>query len=161
MPRLHRTVIWFRVMDMFTKAERSKRMALIRSTGNKSTEVAFSRALRLAGIRGWRRHIRLLPGRPDFAFPQEKICVFLHGCFWHGCGRCYAAPNGNSSYWRAKLARNKQRDRRVARQLRAQGWTVLTLWECQLSPGRISRGIARLRRALRQRHLANARNSAG
>ena len=133
--------------DMFTKEERSRRMALIRSTGNKSTEIAFIRALRSEKLTGWRRH-PALPGRPDVSFPREHICVFLHGCFWHGCQRCYSAPTSNPRYWRSKLARNQRRDRRVARQLRASGWCVLTLWECQLSENTIALGIGRVRRAL-------------
>lgn len=136
--------------DMFTKVERSKRMALIRSTGNKSTELTFARGLRSAKIRGWRRHFAL-PARPDFAFLDERVAVFLHGCFWHGCPHCYSAPQGNPGYWREKLRRNRRRDRRVARALRRNGWCVLTFWECQLSERKLSRAITRLSYALSSR----------
>lgn len=107
-------------------------MQRIRSRGNKSTELALARSLRKAGVNGWRRHLPL-PGRPDFTFSAEKICVFVHGCFWHGCPTCYSSPVTNRDYWRKKVLRNTRRDRSVANQLRSIGYRVITIWECKLS----------------------------
>ena len=89
--------------------------------------------LRVGGIRGWRRHLAL-PGKPDFVWRSRKVAVFVDGCFWHShkaCGR-NLTPAKNTLYWRAKIRRNLDRDRYVNRQLRAQGWSVLRLWECAL-----------------------------
>lgn len=70
-----------------------------------------------------------LPGRPDLVFPIQRVAVFVHGCFWHGCPRCYTEPKRNRVWWREKIAANKRRDRRKADQLRRIGYRVVTLWE--------------------------------
>lgn len=131
----------------FGGLSRSQLMARIGSRGNKSTELHFAKLLRGSGLRGWRRHQRLL-GRPDFTWRKQKVVVFLDGCFWHGhsCGR-NLAPKTNKQVWREKILRNKTRDRRVRRSLRKLGWTVVALWECDLhrNPARC---LKRLRLAL-------------
>jgi len=70
-----------------------------------------------------------LPGRPDLVFPIQRIAVFVHGCFWHGCPRCYTEPKKNRVWWREKISANKRRDRRKADQLRRIGYRVVTIWE--------------------------------
>src|SRR5687768_2454787 len=110
-------------------AARSRQMSLVKGKGNKSTEEKVLRLLRKRNIWGWRRHPEL-PGRPDFAFMQEKLAVFLDGCFWHGCPNCSRrAPRTNASFWAGKLNENLERDRRVSRELRGRGWRVLRIWE--------------------------------
>ena len=69
--------------DVFNKANRSRIMATVRSTGNKATELWLVDVLRDNGIKGWRRHEKL-PGKPDFVLKREKVVVFVDGCFWHG-----------------------------------------------------------------------------
>ncbi len=118
-------------MDVFSKAKRSDVMSRIRSKANKGTEIALARLLRSNSINGWRRHL-LLPGRPDFTFQKLKLIVFVDGCFWHGCPRCYRAPKSQVKYWSEKIVRNRSRDKRVNRQLKKSGWTVLRFWECEL-----------------------------
>jgi len=119
-------------------------LAAVRGKGNQSTELRLAAALRLFGPKGWRRHLPL-PGRPDFAWRRERVAVFVDGCFWHGCPRCYRAPRHNAAFWKSKVEGNRRRDRRADRQLRAMGWRVLRIWECRVSnPGTLSR----LRRAL-------------
>lgn len=130
--------------DTVDAATRSRMMAAIRSRGNQSTESRLAKALRREGLSGWRRHLAL-PGTPDFAWPMERVAVFVDGCFWHGCPRCYRAPKQNAGFWREKVLTNRRRDRRVSRQLRQEGWSVLRVWECRVDdPATISR----LRRAL-------------
>lgn len=118
--------------DFLSPEERSRRMAAISSRGNKTTEMRMLALFRQNGITDWRRHLPL-PGRPDFAFPREKLAVFVDGCFWHGCPRCYRAPETRSEFWRQKVDGNRRRDRRVARQLRQRGWRVARVWECSLA----------------------------
>lgn len=120
-------------------------MALVKGRGNKSTELRFVALLRSRRISGWRRHTSL-PGRPDFTFPAEKVAIFVDGCFWHGCKRCYRRPKSNIEFWAGKLRENMNRDRRVDRRLRREGWKVLRIWEHSL--GRESSLVSRLRRAL-------------
>jgi DNA mismatch endonuclease (patch repair protein) len=68
-------------------------------------------------------------GKPDFAWPGRKVAVFVDGCFWHGC-RCKHLPSTNTEFWRNKIETNQRRDRRVARALRKDGWTVIRVKEC-------------------------------
>jgi DNA mismatch endonuclease, patch repair protein len=118
-------------------------MAAVKSTGNQSTEKSMIGIFRTHGITGWRRGL-MLPGRPDFAFPGAKVAVFVDGCFWHGCKRCFKLPRTNTEYWEAKIARNKSRDRRVNKELKQKDWVVLRYWEHQLarSPALVAKKIA-------------------
>jgi len=131
----------------FGRLSRSALMARVRSTGNATTEVRLMKLLRRAGLHGWKRHATIA-GRPDFIWPHARLAVFVHGCFWHGhdCGR-NLEPRTNASVWRAKIARNQQRDRRTASSLRRAGWRVLTIWECHLARKSTS-CTERIRRAI-------------
>jgi DNA mismatch endonuclease, patch repair protein len=111
--------------------ERSRIMSSIRGKSNKSTERTLRMALVRTGIRGWQLHADL-PGRPDFYFHKLRIAVFVDGCFWHGCARCGHIPRTNRPFWKAKIARNRQRDRRNLKTLRAQKIDVLRFWEHDL-----------------------------
>lgn len=104
-----------------------------------------------------RRDVADLPGRPDFVVERVKrghapIVIFVHGCWWHAhdCPRGDRPAKTNRAYWRAKIDRNRRRDRRVARRLRALGFSVWTVWECRLRrdglPGRLVGRLARVTR---------------
>ena len=126
-------------------------MASVRSKGNRSTEGVMVALLRRARIRGWRRHLQLT-GRPDFAWPRLRVALFVDGCFWHGCSRCYRPPKSNVDFWQSKVAMNQRRDRKVARQLRALGWSVIRVRECALKTESGSgMVVARLNRKLESR----------
>lgn len=105
-------------------------MRAIKSANNATTERKLRAHFSQLGIRGWRIRLSGLPGCPDFVFPALKIALFVDGCFWHGCPRCGHLPKTNIEYWSTKLARNKIRDRRVNRELRSAGFTVIRYWEC-------------------------------
>jgi DNA mismatch endonuclease, patch repair protein len=119
-------------MDNVSRRVRSRTMAAVKSTGNRSTEVVLRARLVRAALRCWRLHARDIPGCPDFAFDDARLAVFVDGCFWHGCPSCHRAPSSNQDYWTQKVARNRARDRRTTRLLRRDGWTVLRVWECEL-----------------------------
>jgi DNA mismatch endonuclease (patch repair protein) len=106
-------------------------MAKIKGSGNRTTELRLVQILRRSRIIGWRRRSNVF-GKPDFAFLKAKLVIFVDGCFWHGCPRCYTSPATNSAFWRAKVQRNRQRDLTVNRELRKRKWVVMRLWECQL-----------------------------
>src|SRR5260370_18844295 len=110
-------------------------MARIRAKGNTTTERVFLSIRRQAGISGWRRHLNL-PGKPDFVFRSQRLAIFLDGCFWHGCPRCYRLPHDNRSYWRKKLIGNRLRDRCRSRELRSLWWRVLRILEHTLKSPR-------------------------
>jgi DNA mismatch endonuclease (patch repair protein) len=134
--------------DWLTRKQRSYNMASIRSRGNQATEEALRTLLRTSNISGWRRHPPL-PGKPDFVFRQQRVAVFVDGCFWHGCPRCYRLPEDNRPYWRKKVQGNEARDRAKSRILRKRGWRVIRIWEHSLATSR-GRGavVRRLIRAL-------------
>src|SRR5713101_8913671 len=111
---------------------RSKNMRAIRSSVNKTTELRLRAILIQRAIKGWKLHPPGLLGKPDLLISSKRVAVFVDGCFWHGCPRCGHIPKTNRAYWRAKITRNKERDSRSTRQLRAQGYRVVRIWECQL-----------------------------
>jgi DNA mismatch endonuclease (patch repair protein) len=133
------------MMDTWTKRKRSEVMRLVRSRGNLTTELRLISFFRAHRITGWRRNQKL-PGKPDFVFHEQRVCVFVDGCFWHGCPACYRRPASNRAYWDAKAQRNRTRDRRVNRELRKAGWRVLRIWEHELAAENEARLLRRLRR---------------
>jgi|SRR5215469_16098514 len=136
--------------DWLTCEQRSRNMSSIRSIGNATTEGAFLRLLRESGITGWRRHLDL-PGKPDFTFRSQRLAVFIDGCFWHGCPRCYRLPEDNRKFWKNKVLTNKRRDIRRTRELRRCGWAVLRIWEHRLkTPIQRARVLSRLQEHLRR-----------
>jgi DNA mismatch endonuclease (patch repair protein) len=131
--------------DVFTRAERSAIMRAVKSCGTTPEEVV---ARLIAGLRRrCRRHDARLPGRPDFVFVRRRRVIFVHGCYWHrhACPEGRSSPASNPTYWTAKFARNRRRDRAARRALTRLGWSVLIVWECQT---RVRR------RAILQRRLA-------
>jgi len=111
---------------------RSRNMAAIRGRGNRSTEGRIRAALAQAGIKGWALHPKGLPGNPDFLFASAKLAVFVDGCFWHGCPRCYVLPKSRQGYWHAKIDRNRARDKRNSAAAKQAGYRILRLWEHEL-----------------------------
>jgi DNA mismatch endonuclease (patch repair protein) len=88
---------------------------------------------RLLHAAGYRLHVKGMPGKPDLVFPGRRKVIFVHGCFWHGhdCARGDRQPKANAEYWSAKIARNRERDLKHLVALRAYGWKVKTIWECE------------------------------
>ncbi|HYC55199.1 MAG TPA: very short patch repair endonuclease [Candidatus Binatia bacterium] len=94
-------------------------------------EIALRRLLHGFGLR-YRLHVRPLPNlrcAADIHFRTAKVAVFVDGCFWHGCPSHLKLTATNQTYWTAKIARNKERDREFSRRLTAAGWAVLRFWE--------------------------------
>ena len=104
-------------------------MARVRSAET-GPELALRKEIWASGGR-YRLHPPL-PGTPDFVFTRVKLAVFVDGCFWHGCPQHYRAPRTNADFWRAKVARNEERDRGVDCELSASGWRVLRVWEHEI-----------------------------
>lgn len=119
--------------DKLSKARRSRNMAAIQSKGTKPEREIRSLTHKL-GFR-FRLHRNDLPGKPDLVFPGRLKVVFVHGCFWHQHPKSSCAdarlPKSNVAYWTPKLAANVRRDRKAAAALRAAGWRVMTIWECE------------------------------
>ncbi len=112
-------------------------MRAVKNRRVKSTELALRARLAAAGISGWRMYDFELPGTPDFVFPAARVAIYVDGCFWHGCPRCYRRPHSSQAYWDQKVSLNRCRDARVNRAMRRLGWIVRHIWEHDLRrPGR-------------------------
>jgi DNA mismatch endonuclease (patch repair protein) len=83
------------------------------------------------GLR-FRLHRKDLAGRPDIVLSKHRAVVFVHGCFWHGHGCSKGRlPKSRVRFWTDKIVRNRARDAESVRLLRAAGWRVLTVWQCE------------------------------
>jgi DNA mismatch endonuclease (patch repair protein) len=107
-------------------------MAKVRSRDNRSTERKLRSSLAGSGISGYKLNVKELPGVPDFVFHKEKVAIFVDGCFWHGCPRCYRRPHSSRKYWDEKVKRNITRDRKNRALLREMGWIPVRIWEHSL-----------------------------
>ena len=118
-------------MDKLDPQRRSENMRRIRSKNTKP-EVILRSLLHRRGYR-FRVHVKELPGKPDIVFHSRRKAIFVHGCFWHQHSGCREGriPGLRREYWVPKLARNVKRDAAAIRSLKAQGWDVLTVWECE------------------------------
>ena len=122
----------------------------MRRVGSKDTgpELAVRRLLTALGLR-YRLQRKDLPGAPDIVLPGRRLALFVHGCFWHGhdCKRGARAPKTNEGYWRAKIARNVERDAASLAALAQLGWRAEVIWECDLkSPDALMAKLAELTR---------------
>lgn len=131
---------------------RSQMMARIRSQDTQP-EIITRAAVHALGLR-FRKHVTSLPGKPDLANKNHKWAIFVHGCFWHSHQKCKLAsdPKSNRSYWGEKLRKNQARDAEKIGVLRAQGFKVLVIWECEArNGGRMQKALEKFVRELRVR----------
>ena len=118
-------------MDRLTPERRSWLMSRVKAKDSLA-EIRVRRTVHSLGLR-YRLHRRDLPGTPDLVFPKYRVALFIHGCFWHRHAGCKKAttPKSRIRFWQNKFDRNMARDRKVASDLRALGWTVKIIWECE------------------------------
>jgi len=116
--------------DVLTKKQRSYNMSMIRAK-NTQPEIRLRKILSASGLRGYRFHYKLL-GKPDIVFPKKRIAIFIDGCFWHKCPRCFIKPETNKRFWKQKIDSNIKRDRLVNARLKKEGWIVLRIWEHEI-----------------------------
>lgn len=133
--------------DNHSKEVRSMNMSHIRSKNSKPEELVrkylFSKGFR------YRKNVKTLPGCPDIVLPRYKTVIFVNGCFWHkhDCPR-FVWPSTNEEYWRPKIMGNVERDKRNLAELQQLGWTVLTVWECELKKKVIDATLDQLEKRL-------------
>jgi DNA mismatch endonuclease (patch repair protein) len=115
--------------DNLTKTQRSKTMSHIKSkwTNQEKKVHAWLSSKQIKH----KMHPKI-KGNPDILLTKSKCTIFINGCFWHGCPKCYKEPQTNRDYWIPKIRANKKRDRETYRILRNAGWGVKILWEHQL-----------------------------
>ena len=119
------------MVDVLTTSQRSYNMSRIRSKGT-NPEKYLEKLLRASKVSGFKKHPKGVVGKPDIYFPQEKVAVFVDGCFWHGCKECFQMPKTHRKFWREKIKSNIHRDRTVNTQLRSQDIKVIRIWDHEL-----------------------------
>ena len=94
------------------KSEVTSRVMSSNKAKDTKPEMILRKKLWSSGLRGYRLHLKEVPGRPDIAFPKRKLAIFVHGCFWHRCPHCnLPLPKSNREFWKNKFQRNIQRDK--------------------------------------------------
>lgn len=142
-----------RQMDRVSAERRSEIMSHIR--GRDTVPEMRVRCYLHAHSLRYRLHVKGLPGKPDLVFPSRRACVFVHGCFWHGCPKCVDGARkvkSNEAYWNGKVAGNRSRDERNIAALQADGWKVFVIWECEVRADARLGALAEALRALPQCH---------
>lgn len=138
------------MVDVHTKRQRSYNMSKIKGKDTK-TEIKLREALWSKGIRDYRTHPRKIFGKPDIIFRKYKIVLFVDGCQWHKCSKHYVEPKTNKSFWINKINRNVERDKKVNKLLRQEGWYVIRVWEHDLKKKNINRITNRILNIMKKR----------
>jgi len=97
----------------------------------------------------------------DILFPRQGICIFVDGCFWHGCPLHFEVPKTHSSWWQEKIEDNRQRDARQTRLLRALGWSVIRVWEHEIKEDSISSKVREIKEVVQQMAPRDGRKRRG
>lgn len=113
-------------MDKYDKVTRSRIMSSIHGKWTRHERMLHG-VLKSRKIKH-RMHPRM-EGNPDAVLKDSKTAIFIDGCFWHGCKRCYQEPQTNRDYWITKIISNRKRDRKHTRLLRGMGYDVIRIWE--------------------------------
>ncbi|MEK6809393.1 MAG: very short patch repair endonuclease [Nanoarchaeota archaeon] len=119
------------MIDKFSKDTRSIIMSKVQR--NSKPEQLLRKKLFRSGYRYSLNHrFKELNFKPDVVMVSRRTCIFVDGCFWHRCPRCYKEPKSNKAYWLPKIERNVQRDKEQNRYLKKNGWNVIRAWEHEL-----------------------------
>lgn len=136
-------------LDVMSAEVRSNLMSKVKGSDTK-LEAKFIECLKVAGIEGYDLQARDLMGRPDVVFRSQKICVFVDSNFWHGWQFPRWRHKLRSEFWVTKIVKNRERDLKVTRQLRKEGWKVIRVWEHQLTNSP-EKAVSRVQTALLER----------
>lgn len=101
-------------------------------------EIILRRTLWNLGYR-YRKNYKNLPGKPDVVFIRKKVAVFCDGDYWHGhnwairgYGSLEEELSTYSLFWRNKIMKNIERDKKINNLLHEMGWIVIRLWESDI-----------------------------
>lgn len=117
-------------MDTVSKKKRSEIMSRIKSSDSK-IETSFRKELWKNGFR-YRKNVNTYFGKPDIVLLKYKTVIFIDSCFWHGCPLHCRFPSSRKKYWDAKIARNKDRDKKVIEYYIKEGWKIFRIWEHEI-----------------------------
>jgi DNA mismatch endonuclease, patch repair protein len=115
--------------DNLKPEDRRRTMQAVKGKGTRLERRLFS-MLAGMGVRGWKKNVASVVGKPDVVFGKQRVAIFVDGCFWHGCPVCRRKlPQTNHEYWVRKINRNVAKAEAINDQLRGDGWTVVRIWE--------------------------------
>jgi DNA mismatch endonuclease (patch repair protein) len=137
-------------MRSFKTDDATRRRMQRQRTRDTEPELRLRREVHARGLRYFvhRRPVAGLRREADLVFPRARLCVFVDGCFWHGCPAHGTLPATNRWYWVPKIRRNRARDADTDRLLRAAGWRPLRVWEHEDPARAAARVVAAMRRLL-------------
>ena len=153
--------------DKMTPAQRHYCMSRIHGKATKP-ELKVRQWLWRHGYR-YRLNVKSVPGKPDIVMRRYRTAIFINGCFWHGhhvqlavdswqlsvnSSACCKIPQTNREFWVNKIKRNQERDQRNYQVLHDNGWQVIVVWECQLTPKCIEETMLRVELLLNEHFLA-------
>ena len=140
--------------DRLTPEQRHRVMSRIHSRSTKP-ELKVRQWLWRHGYR-YRLNVKSVPGKPDIVMRRYRTAIFVNGCFWHGHEGCdkFKMPQTNVEFWQHKINRNRERDQQNYQVLHDNGWQVIIVWECQLTPKRIEETMLRVELLLNEHFLA-------
>ena len=131
--------------DNLNPADRRKTMRAVKGKGTRLENRLFS-MLAGMGMKGWKKNVDSIIGKPDVAFIRQRVAIFVDGCFWHGCPRCKRKlPRTNRTYWKRKIERNIALAKLYNRRLRTDGWTVIRIWEHEIKTGKLNRKLSQIK----------------
>ncbi|WP_081442661.1 MULTISPECIES: very short patch repair endonuclease [Alicyclobacillus] len=116
--------------DNVSRQHRSEIMRAVRAKDT-SLELMVRRAEWAKGVR-FRVNAKDLPGKPYIAIKRVKLDIFIDSCFWDRCSKHGRIPKSNIEFWRNKIKRNMERDKKVLNQYQTMGWDVLHIWEHEI-----------------------------
>jgi DNA mismatch endonuclease (patch repair protein) len=121
------------MVDNLKPEDRRKTMQAVKGKGTKLERSLFSMIAGM-GLKGWKKNVSSVVGKPDVIFADQKIAIFVDGCFWHGCIVCQRKlPETNREYWVRKINRNVQLAKTHNQQLFNDGWSVIRIWEHEMT----------------------------
>lgn len=140
--------------DCLSSDQRHVCMSHIRSRDTKP-ELKVRKWLWNHGYR-YRLNVKSIPGKPDIVMRPYRTAIFVNGCFWHGHKGCKYShiPKSNIDFWTAKIDRNRRRDQENYRVLQENGWNVIVIWECQLTPKRLDHTMREVELLLNENMLS-------
>lgn len=128
------------MVDNLTKEQRSRTMSKIKSKWTRQERIVHNF---LKGNKVKHKMHPKIVGNPDITLRNKKIVVFLHGCFWHKCPKCFIKPKSNIKYWLPKIEKNIRRDKKNSEALKKRGFKVIKIWEHE-AKGNIKKVLNRL-----------------
>lgn len=117
------------MVDNLTREQRSYCMSRIRSKWTLPEKKVHN------FLKGWKIKHSMHPkieGSPDVILTDKKIAIFIHGCFWHKCPKCFIKPKSKKSYWNPKIDKNVKRDKLKIDILKNHGWKIIQIWEHEI-----------------------------